>query len=233
MKGRLFLFLFGLILVMGLGLSRYALQVSGGKTQRELLSPPKDIIYFTAGHRDLLADLLWIRAIQDFDYCEKKINKQLCTNNSWLYQVLDVITDLSPQFRMAYSAGAMALTIVISDIEGASKFFDKAVAHFPKDWIILYHAAYHAIYEEKNNEKAAKLVEGAAQNGAPDWVYSLSARLYSSAGKKDLAQGLILQLESSGGDPRMIEKLKERMQAPDAGEVRLPSAATENGSEAR
>lgn len=199
-----------LLLILGiLGWTSHFIQQEPARP-RELLAPPASIQYFTFGHRDLVADMLWVRSIQDFDYCEKKQTENLCRGNSWLYQMLNVITDLSPDFRMAYSAGAMALTVIISDIEGASKFFDKAVAHFPNDWLILFKAAYQAQYEEKNPAKAASLLERAGQNGAPDWVFALAGRLYSRTGENDLALALARQLEASGGDERIINAIRER-----------------------
>jgi len=210
MKSSPFAFITTVVLVSLIHFSGERLKNVGDKS-RELLAPPSDIHYFTFGHREILADFFWIRSIQDFDYCEKKLAEQLCKGNSWLYQMLDVITDLSPYFRMAYSAGSMALTVIISDIEGASKFFDKAVVHFPSDWRILYRAAYHAIYEEKDQAKAASLVERAAKNGAPDWVNALAGRLYSEAGKTELAERLAQELEVSGGDPRIIDAIRARI----------------------
>ena len=183
-----------MIILLGLGLTR-PLFIGGNFIVRELVAPPSSLVHFTCGYREIMADLFWIRSIQDFDYCEKSLSKNLCKGNGWLYQTLDLTTELSPQFRMVYSAGAMALTIVISDIEGASKLFDKATTRFPTDWIILYKAAYHALYEEKNQGKAAKLMEQAARNGAPDWVYMLSTRLYTEAGQRELGERLLAEME--------------------------------------
>ena len=220
---RLFLFAQALLILAALAGTRYAIDRGGQPEKRELVAPPKDIVYFTAGHRDAFADVLWLRSIQDFDYCEKQVDKQLCQKNSWLYQMLDVITDLSPDFRMAYSAGSLALTIIISDIDGASKFLDKAVAHFPNDWLILFKAAYHSIYEEHDNVKGAELLERASQNGAPDWVYALTTRLYTAAGKKEVAEALLNSLEEEGADPIYLQKLRDRMDRGEATEVKLPT----------
>lgn len=199
-------------LIVGLGLSR-PLIVQGGERKRELLAPPLATVNFTFGYREPMADILWIRAIQDFDYCEKPQRKDLCEGNGWLSQTLDLVTELSPSFRMAYSAGGMALTILISDYSGASKLFDKAVQRFPTDWVILYKAAYHVLYEEKDKAKAAYLMERAARNGAPDWVFSLANRLYTESGQKEVAIRLIQSLEEDGYDERLINRMKEKVGA--------------------
>lgn len=230
-KGHLLLFSIAVVaLMIGIVVTSAPLQRASKNAPRELLAPPLDIQYFTFGHRDLLADTFWLRSIQDFDYCENKLKEHLCRGQGWLYQMLDVITNLSPTFRMAYSAGSMALTVIISDIEGASKFFDKAVRQFPDDWILLYKAAYHAIYEEKNPAKAADLVERAAKHGAPEWVYALAGRLYSQSGRAELAEGLARQLEATGGDPAVIAEIRKRAARPEAFRLLEPAEAPQNES---
>jgi tetratricopeptide (TPR) repeat protein len=197
-----------LTLIAALGVSKYKLQRDSAENQRELLAPPASLVHFTFGYRETVADVFWLRAIQDFDYCEKKIRTSECRGKGWLFQTLDLITELSPLFRMAYSAGGMALTILVSDIAGASKFFDKAVGRFPKDWTLLYKAAYHALFEEKDKAKAAGLMERAARNGSPDWVFSLAARLYSEAGRIEVAERLLSQLQT---DKTVDDMLAQRM----------------------
>lgn len=203
-------FSLGILLLTGLGISRPFLRPEKS-LQRELVAPPSSLVNFTFGYHEVMADMFWIRAIQDFDYCEKPLSKNLCQGNGWLFQTLDLITNLSPTFRMAYSAGGLALTIIISDIEGASKLFDKAVLRFPEDWGLLYKAAYHALYEEKDTDKAAQLMERAARHGAPDWVYMLSMRLYTEAGKREMANRLFYEVEKTIADPAILEAMRKKL----------------------
>jgi len=182
--------------------------------QSENFLPPKGIVHFTFGQRELMADMYWLRLIQDFDYCEQKIDQVNCANNGWVFHMLDLISDLSPHFRMPMAVGPLMLTIVVSDIQGASLMFDKAVSLFPNDWPILYRAAYHAMLEENNKPKAADLLQRAARNGAPSWLYSLSARLYTDSGQKELASGLLRELEQSGNvDDALLNRIREKVKS--------------------
>lgn len=179
--------------------------------QRHLIPPPNGIEHITFGMKEQTADGLWIRAIQDFDYCEQKLDQVNCQNNGWVWQMLDTVTNLAPQFRIVYATGTLALSVIVSDIQGASKLFDKAVKAFPKDWPILYRAAYHALYEENNKEKAAELLIRTAQNGGPDWTYSLAGKLYTQAGKLELTEKLIQDLISQEAPEALIEHMKKRL----------------------
>lgn len=177
-----------------------------------LIAPPPMIEHLTFGYSEIAADAMWIRAVQDFDYCDSQVSENICRNNSWLYQMLDAITNLSPHFRIPYAAGALALTVIISDIEGATKIFDKGVKAFPNDWPILYRAAYHYMYEVKDNKRAAGLLIQAGKNGAPPWVFTLAGRLYSDAGSLELAESVLQEMIETKQDPTLIKRLQDKIQ---------------------
>ena len=180
--------------------------------KQKLISPPQKLEYFSFGFQASLADSLWIRAIQDFDYCENSLAKHHCEGNGWLFHMLDTITNLAPDYQIVYRTGALALTVLVSDYQGASKIFDKGVILYPSDEHLLYRAAYHALLEEKNSPKAASLLIQAARAGGNPWFYSLAARLYSDSGKKDLAMALYKDLEKSNADKAVLKRMREKLQ---------------------
>lgn len=181
--------------------------------ERQLIPPPPHVERFAFGYQEVIADTLWIRALQDFDYCDSKIAENVCRNNSWLFQMLDSITNLSPNFRIPYAAGALALTVIITDVEGATKIFDKGVKAFPNDWPLLYRAAYHYLYEVNDKKRAAELLIAAGKNGAPTWVFSLAGRLYSDDGKIDLAKALMEQMIREKQEPWIIERVRKKIES--------------------
>ncbi len=160
-----------------------------------------------------MADSFWLRAIQDFDFCDQIVNEKECKGKSWLFQILDLTTDLDQLFFHAYHWGGLALTVIISDYAGASVIFDKGVAQFPKEWMLTYAAAYHALFEEKNKVKASKLYFQAAENGAPNWVRLMAGRLAAEGGEKEFASQILSAMIEMSDDPRYIKKLKNKLDA--------------------
>lgn len=154
-----------------------------------------------------MADIFWVRAIQDFDYCDQRVNERDCRGKSWLYSLIEAITELSPDFTVAHSIGALALSVIVSDIEGASLIYDKAVVRFPHSWRIPYAAGTHFLIEEKNREKAAQYYKLAAERGAPTWLYSLSSKLYSETGQREAA----LMLYQQAVDAKIPEQILKNM----------------------
>jgi tetratricopeptide (TPR) repeat protein len=180
---------------------------------KALIGPPPHLEYFSFGFQMVVADSLWIRAIQDFDYCETPVGKNLCKGNSWLFQMLDAITNLSPDFLEPYREGAIALSVLVSDIEGASKLFDKGVPLHSNNFNFLYRAAYHAMYEEKNSAKAGELFMKAARVKGKDgdWLYSLATRLLTDGGKREMALRLYEEMKDSGLDEGFLSRMREKL----------------------
>ncbi|PIT99869.1 MAG: hypothetical protein COT74_08810 [Bdellovibrionales bacterium CG10_big_fil_rev_8_21_14_0_10_45_34] len=156
------------------------------KNHARLIPPPQNLDKFTPGYKLVLADSLWLRAIQDLDMCQgvnaigdlKAISKNRCSQG-WVYQMIDVITDLDPRYRIVYSVGAITLSVILSDVVGADRIYAKAIYHFPKDWGLPYRYAYHLLEETYDPVKAARMLTMAAENGAPDWTRMLAAKLLS------------------------------------------------------
>lgn len=187
-------------------------KLDGYRSVKErFIAPPPLLEHHSVGMRYQLSNIMWIRSLQDFDYCESEIAKNTCRGQSWLFKMLETVTSLDSRFRPAYYYGSLALTILISDYDGATKLLDRGVEQYSKDWQLNYLAGYHALFEEKNNEKAAHAFKRAAENGAPAWLYSRASTLYTEAGRKDLAILLLENLKNTNTDPKIIERMEKRI----------------------
>ena len=186
---------------------------------RPHLLPPSTLKYFTFGYSELVADTIWLRTIQDFDYCENKIERVRARNEApdwrcdhgWVFHMIDTVTELAPRFRDAYLSGGLFLSILVNDISGATTVFDKGVARFPSDGKINYYAGYHALIEEKNEKKAAGLFEAAVRNGAPAWVAGLAANIYKKEGKLEISKQIIIETLDRSPDPAVADHLKNKL----------------------
>lgn len=192
---------------------------SASQAERELLPPLPDIEHLSFGFQPVVADLLWIRALQDIAYCEEKLENNNCTGNGWLSQVLFSILELDPSFNNAAYIGGLALNVLVSDMQGASKFYNKAVELFPSDKHILVGAGFHAFTEEKDSVKAAKLFIRAGDLGFNEWIYSLASRLLTDAGAKDVHRMMYDSIREKVKDKELLQNMQKRLGLSDA-EVR-------------
>jgi hypothetical protein len=198
------------------------------------VNPPKNLRLLTFGFNDLMSSLLWVRVLQDMQICDqnsirtplpeftqsddplaeiltRKMPDPQC-QKGWVFQMLDVITDLTPDFYMAYSDGATMLSVVVDDREGANLIFAKGIQSFPDDWQLLYRAAYHEMFEMQNAERAAELMRRAGQRGAPQWVYSLSAKLYTRLGQAAFAKTILESVLERRSEGEGMERVKAQLE---------------------
>lgn len=181
---------------MGLHLNRTS-RLASIKKREPVIVPPAMIEYFTFGFDELIADIFWIRSIQNFEFCGGGFSEQGFSTNlqkeiqmckkGWIFQMLDAVTRVSPRYKIAYTRGAIMLSVVVNDLDGADFLFRRGIEVFPNDWYVNYSAAYHFAIEMNDKASAARAVEAAvkAGNGAPSWLPLLAARFYSDAGQAE------------------------------------------------
>lgn len=143
---------------------------------------------------------------------ESQRRKGSCAHG-WSFQMLDGATRLAPRFDTIYRFGATNLAVVIDDFEGASILFDRGVKNLPEDWVISYRAAYHFLFNIRDFAKAAALLEQAHRAGAPLWLQSLSARLYTQAGQAQMAIRLLEDIYEKTDNESAKQDLKRRITA--------------------
>lgn len=205
-------------------------------TDREkiFISPSEKMVHFTFGYNDFLSSMLWVRVVQDFHICDQNsekskfpspradvdpvtdtLTRQLpepTCEEGWVYKMLDVITDISPDFKRVYYDGGTMLSVLVDDRIGAKKIYDKGQIHYPEDWNILYRSAYHELFEMQNGEKAAELLVRAGQRGAPQWVFSLAAKLHTRYGKAVLAKGILESILARDRAGEFSDRLKTQLE---------------------
>ena len=163
-------------------------------------APPEIITHFSLGFSDLYADLLWMRLIQDIDFCgsQKGIpiydgSKKYHCEKGWSFKMAEAITELAPRFLTVYQMSGSIMSIIMGDKQGAKQIYDKALKYFPNHWKIHFSAGYHYLLELKEEEKAAKLLIRSADLGGPYWLYALAAQTYSKLGKLLLSKEILLE----------------------------------------
>ena len=181
-------------------------------------SPPEVIKYFTFGYDDIYADLLWVRYIQNSDFCsfEKGIpvydgkTKYNC-HKGWAYHMANAITELAPRFKRPYITSSVMMGIIMGDKEGARLILDKAVKSFPNEWDVFFHAGHHYLLELNQPSVAADLLLNAAKKGGPYWLYSLSAKLYSESGRTDVAEQMMVKMIEDDPDGPFVKTYERRL----------------------
>jgi hypothetical protein len=122
------------------------------------------------GNRELLADYLYIWAIQYYS--------QFSVNERFLYldKIFGLITDLDPLYRDPYRIGAIIMLMEAESDPNARKksvfvLLDKGIAAMPDDYSLAEEAAWKAKIFFHDNDLAAHYAQIAAERpNAPHWT---------------------------------------------------------------
>lgn len=231
----------GLVLAALMWLTVAEIQESSAvpQTNKKYLKPPEALKHFTFGYNDFFASILWIRLQQNFDYCEsgkydsadfvqpiagkdkiegivgRNIKASKC-HKGWVYSMLDVISDIQPHFSLVYDTGAMFLSIIVDDREGARLIFEKGLKYYPNNWQLNYHAGYHYLWEVQEPKRSAELFHQAGINGAPQWAIALSAALYTRTGQAKIAKTILESALKNNPNGMDEERIKARLREAEA-----------------
>lgn len=181
-------------------------------------APPTLIRHFSFGFPDLYADFLWIRLIQNVDFCNAMQGipqydgkTSYKCEKGWSYKMTDTLTELAPRFLAPYLISGSIMSVIMRDREGASKIYDKGMERFPDNWKLFFNAGYHYLLEMQDKEKGAELFLKAAYNGGPLWLFDLSAKQYEESGKFLIARKVLQELLQHSRLESVRRHIKERL----------------------
>ncbi len=159
------------------------------------------------GYDHIVADLLWLKAIQHFSG-----RRQTQENYLWAYHATDVLTDLDPKFILAYKAAGTILGVWGSQVEESVAILRKGIAHNPDSWELHFILGYDYFYELCDRATAADHLRAASViPGAPEYLPRLAARMTVDAGNPETALEFLGRLYARTQDPEMRESLAQRM----------------------
>lgn len=159
------------------------------------------------GYRQIASDLIWLKAVQYLG----EINQ---TPEGWLwaYHVMDVVTDIDPQFVAVYQAGGTILGVWAQRAQESILLLEKGVRHNPNEWTLPFFLGYDYFYELHDPVTAAKYFRMAsALPGAPAYLPKLAARMTVEAGDPAAALEFLERLYAQTQDERLQEALVQRM----------------------
>jgi hypothetical protein len=178
------------------------------KLQRFMYLPHGQYLRVAAlGYEQVLADLLWIQAIQAMG--ERKVSEEA---GHWIYRALEVITDLDPTFVHVYEAGGIALVTLVTHIDESNRILEKGMRYNPAVWRLPFYLGFNYYFEFHDDQKAADYIARASRlPGAPAYLAPLAARLYVSARDPQDAIDFLAQMYAQTTDENIKGVLEQRL----------------------
>ena len=176
------------------------------------LPPPWIARHGSFGHPQLLADYVWLQALQ---YYGDEANRAQRYRD--LHRYLELVVELDPDFRYAYRFGAAAIPYNTGgwtwhNVEHSTALIQRGLARFPDDWQLWLQLGFNRGVLGTDYEGAAEAYRHAASaRGAPTWIPQLVTRLYSTAGSLERARAYALEILENTDQPELQETMRQRL----------------------
>ncbi len=132
----------------------------------------KHLKYATLGYSSLLADMIYIWAIQYFS------DKVIPDRFAYLDHVFSIINELDPRYIDPYDIGALIAVYDVRDFATAFKILDRGLENNPKQWFFPWQAGHYAQMQLRDYKLAQKYYKIAMEiDGAP----AMARRLHANA----------------------------------------------------
>ncbi len=137
------------------------------------------------GQEDLVADLIWIRAILLFGTKHDVAPDDRW--NLWLYYMLDLVTDLDENFMPAYKYGALMLRLSPRWTEASNLLMAKGMRSNPDEWYLPFAIGWN-YFDKGEVERGATFVQQASTlPEAPFYLSNLAATMLNESQQQEAA----------------------------------------------
>ena len=144
------------------------------------------------GYDALLADVFWVRATLLFGSRFGDEDEQWY---SWLYHMIDLTTDLDPDFRAAYKYGGTMLRVNGVFVDQSSLIFQKGMRQLPGEWYFPFGIAMNFYLHRDDPALAGAYLARAVKTGnGPFYLRNLTASMMTDGDQLETAL-LFLQEE--------------------------------------
>ncbi|MBF0118222.1 MAG: hypothetical protein HQK79_05255 [Desulfobacterales bacterium] len=182
--------------------------------------PSEDLKYLPSGkflksitlsYDEILADLLWIKALAYFG--EHYVGDR---TYDWLYHILNITNILDPLFEDPYEFGGIILGHEIGNIEKSMAILNEGIKNVPKNhpryWYLYFFTGLNYMFFYQDYVKTAYYLEQAAKfPKSPPYLPLLVAKLYTKANKSETAISFLEEIEKSTKSPEMKDNIQRRI----------------------
>jgi len=151
----------------------------------ELLSP------LCLGFEAPVADFLWIRAVHYFgSHHDVTEGDQWYV---WLYYMIDLVTDLDPEFVAPYKYGGLMLHVDPDWVGAHNLLMAKGMQSNPEQWYFPFSLAMNYFFED-DLQRAADYAQIASKlPGAPFYLPNLAASLLNDSEREEVALQFLIE----------------------------------------
>ncbi len=160
------------------------------------------------GYHNVLADVLWFRAISYFGehYRSDRTYR-------WLAHICELVTDLDPRAEHVYRFAGLILPWEAGDVDGGIRMLEKGVQALPRSWTLSYYLGFTYFFFKDDYETAALHLQRAAS--LPDVhpaVTRLASTLTTEVAGPETTMAFLRDLEQNVDSKQVRDVLQRNLQ---------------------
>jgi tetratricopeptide (TPR) repeat protein len=162
---------------------------------------------FAFGFRNVLADIVWLEAVQVMGNLE-----MTPAEYDRLFDLLNVEANFDPKFDIPYLLGGLVLGESPDHAQKTLKVFERGKRQYPDDWKFPFYIGYTNYFSLGETEAAGKaMAEAARLPRSPAYLPGLASRMLSEARAPEAALKLLETIVRQESDPARRAVLERRI----------------------
>ena len=159
------------------------------------------------GFANVLADILWFRAINYFG-----LHYRSDRLYPWLAHMCDLVTDLDPRAEHVYRFAGVILPWESGEADEGIRLLEKGTRTFPDSWLLNYWLGFNYYFFKSDFAKAAFYLDRAASlPGAHPNAARLAALLYERQYGPETALAFLSEMERNADSDQMREVVRRNI----------------------
>jgi tetratricopeptide (TPR) repeat protein len=160
------------------------------------------------GYRNLAADVLWVKTVQYYG------GYRWGNNDLALFShLVDVITDLDPQFVFAYLFGGLVIAEDLGYFEEGMAFIKKGIENNPTDWWLVFELGFLNYVYARDFETAAHYFLLASRlPGSDEITKRFAAFVAAKAGHTETSIAMWEELSLTSDNPYIRQMAEDYME---------------------
>ncbi len=164
--------------------------------------------YLFPADPDFIADIIWIRTAHYYGGADFEEPETFF----YLSMLLDLVTDLAPQWERPYFFGGFVLLIESPFKNKGLKFLEKGMQNIPDMWELWLLKGMYLLNHENDYQAAAKQIfEASKKKNAPSFLAPLSVTLAIKSGKENLIHSIVSILSQSVKDEEILKRISDKL----------------------
>jgi len=164
------------------------------RTSEPIYLPRADLLRpLSLGYHNVLADILWFRAISYF-------GKHYRSDRTypWLAHICDLVTDLDPRAEHVYQFAGLILPWEAGEVDAGIQILEKGARALPESWGLAYYLGFtHFFFKNDSEVAAAHLQRAVRLPGAHPGVARLATIVTTQASGPETAMAFLRDLEQN------------------------------------